>query len=73
MDLINHDDIDYIMSPTGNNIWFQNLEEHQIHIKTGDFGNSGTKSIPKTRRFKLRDTLSRILPITIKKAIRGKR
>lgn len=41
LDLLNDEDVDYIMSRQGRYLWFENLKKHPIRVKLNSSGSSG--------------------------------
>ncbi|PKP56398.1 MAG: hypothetical protein CVT88_10230 [Candidatus Altiarchaeales archaeon HGW-Altiarchaeales-1] len=41
LNLINNKDVDYIMSSKGRNVWFSNMKNHPIRLKSGEIGKHG--------------------------------
>ena len=43
LDLIDKDDVDYLLSPAGRATWFENLDKHPIRLRSAEVGITGKR------------------------------
>ncbi len=65
LDLLEQKDVDYIMSPEGQDIWFDNLRKRPLKVKNSDYGISG-KIIHQRKKSVKRKGVSKYIPAKLR-------
>jgi len=85
LDLINDKDVDYIMSSKSRNVWFSNMKNRPIRLKSGEIGKCGKvvyldenllrnnqSNIFRSMKNKIKKFIFHVIPNSIKKILNRK-
>jgi hypothetical protein len=71
LDLLEPEDVDYIMSPAGRNVWFEDLDQHPLKLKNSDYGKTGQKVFFRKRTASKVQKFGKYIPAKLRPLARG--